>query len=275
MELACTNRGAALGALAALALALPACGPGEPGAPPSGGASSGASAARTPARATPHAPPDALPRLAVEVAAGAGSERRGVADVEVRFLTSEELEGHLARRRERHAAALDTLRREAARLEADRERLRAENDAANQAWMRSAGDSLRDRAALNLRPRGSVADIRAARQEIARRRGAAREKASAAARAALAAEERAFAVRTQIDRLERESFLRELPPGVSAARTGPDGRLEVALPTGRYIAVGLPPPGRRSGPWLARVAVDAARGGRLVLDDRSIPDLEP
>ncbi|HYD39665.1 MAG TPA: hypothetical protein VEB43_02460 [Anaeromyxobacter sp.] len=267
MTPACTGRGAALGALAALALAVPACEPGEPGAAPAGERAAG-----TPTRVARHA---ASPRLAVEVMAGAGAERRGVAGVEVRLLAAEELEAHLARRRERHAAALEALRREAARLDAAHARLRSENDAANQAWMRSAGDTLRDRAALNLQPHGSVADVRAARQAIALRRVAAREKAAAAAQAALAAEERAFAVRAQIGRLERESFLRELPAGRAAAHTGPDGRLEVELPAGRYVAVGLPPPGWRGGPWLAPAAVDAGTGGRVVLDDAAIPDLEP
>jgi len=245
------RRGRAAGVVLALGLSACSCGPGAP--PPE------------PAAEAAPAPPR-VEALEVEVVVGSGLDRRGLAGVEVRAVPGDEMDSHLARH-EAAAARLGALQDEEARLAVEGARLRAANDASNQAYMVGSADYLRERAALNLQAR-SAADAAARRRAATERRMAVRFKATESARTALQAEQRLARLARERGELQA-TLLEQLPEAVAQGTSGPGGALTLSLPPGRYAVVGRTPEGagRAVRSWLGWVVVKEGEQPRLLLDD--------
>jgi hypothetical protein len=219
-----------------------------------------------PEPAAPAAP--ALPRLVVEVAQGAGAERRGLPGVEVRIVAEAAMEQYLAARETSRRPVQLELRAEASRLEAELARLRTENDQVNGSWMQTTDDDLRARTALAVQRGRSARDMGEARKALLARKRTAWSEAAAWAKAVERAERRlAEVLRLQAE--EPPAAPPAPPAPLAAARTGPDGRAELGLGPGRYAALALVPgpvAGAPPAAWVAWVEVGGAAEQRILLD---------
>jgi hypothetical protein len=221
--------------------------------------------------------PSPRPRLLVEVAQGAGAERRGLAGVEVQVLAEAALEQYLAARQAVHGPGQAELQAEAAQLEAELGRLRSENDRVNGAWMRTTEDDLRARTALAVQRGRSAREVGETRKALVARKRAAWNEATARAKAVERAERR-LAELERLQALDPPAAPGAPPAPLATALTGPDGRAELPVAPGRYAALALvpaPAPGAPPAAWLAWVEVGGAAEQRILLDGQGALEIWP
>lgn len=222
--------------------------------------------------------PAPLPGLRGRIVVGPSGAMPPGAVVEVRVIPERAMIPHVA-------ARLGEAREELRRISAERDRARADaeaalaaTDQADQEWKRTMASDLRRRVEVSLRRSSDPSSVEALHADLLARKQASYRRAVAAGKRSLEKEHAVAALERAVGRYRDARFyLRDLPPAVEVTHPDASGSFAMDVPPGRYALVAWvdaapdpAPDASAPGPaWLLWVEVRADAMEPLVLDARN------